>query len=100
MLPIWGGEGADEVGFGWRDGIVRACPRIVKSVHRLDSRFSSLLQKMLERYLDCPFQLEHTTRLSFLIFLVATACWIRPEEDGDGEWAEVNIGAAIGAFPF
>ena len=30
MLPNWE---ADEVGFGWRDGIVRACPRIVKGAY-------------------------------------------------------------------
>ena len=45
-------------------------------------------------------QSKYTTCLSSLIFLVATACWIRREEDGDRDWAEVNIGAAMGHFHF
>lgn len=43
---------------------------------------------------------SNTTSLSFLIFLVARVGGIRPEENGDGEWAEVETGAAIGPLPF
>lgn len=44
--------------------------------------------------------LLHDGVLGFLIFLVATVAASDQRRMGDGEWAEVNIGAAIGHFHF
>ena len=53
---------------------------------------------MWRRYFRGRLILSHEISLRFLIFLVATVATSDQRRIGDGEWAEVNIGAAIGTL--
>ena len=84
----------------------RACmPQDREALHTLDSRFSSTSPSSKdeeEEVRSTWSEIDPTTGqvLSFLIFLVATVAASDQRRMGDGEWAEVNIGAAIGHFHF
>ena len=77
-------------------------------MHTVDSGFSSISPSPRdeEREVRCTLVkrliLLHDEFLlrRFLIFLVATVAASDQRRIDDGEWAEVNIGAAIGHFHF
>lgn len=101
MLPNW--EADERRGrICWRDGIVRACPRIVKPayIRLLDLAQLPHPPENEEEVLCQRLSQPPRTSLSFLIFLVATVAASDQRRMGDGEWAEVDIGAAIGHVHF
>ena len=56
------------------------------------------MHTLWRRYFRERLILSHEISLRFLIFLVATVAASDQRRIDDGEWAEVDIGAAIGTL--